>query len=523
MKHAITLFLMLTTLAGMASHQDQPAPICLSQPIHITADGHDFRGTENLLMVPENRNEPDSRMIALHFFHFPAKEASGLAPVAFLGAGPGEPYAVKHFYESYQGPRAKAWTWELEFVNQKRDLLLINQRGNPESPGLPIQDFVYRWQNGSLDKPLSMEGRNERRKEGFAEYLAAYAEQGIDARGYDILHFVDDIDAIRTHFGYEKLALFGNSFGSQWALAYIRRYPEQVDRAIFSGVEPLDHGYDDPQGVWQVLEQIETYARADTALAADLPDVSLTEAYKTVIQRLEEEPVKVHIVVEDEEFDEVLPLGPDDLRRAYLNPFAWGRVEAIESWPKYITELYQGDYRTLALRSRGRDSRSSSLVMSSLVDNSLGISAEREALLDQRPAQKWLGDINLRFKATRSVSPAPEVSDDFRQMPELDIPIILIQGDMDRSTPYANALELLESFPNGHLITVERGTHTAKRALILGDSTLAAQVYEFMNVDFEQQTMEDFRRQLPTSYTLPTFSFWPIKGESLFDKYMAED
>ncbi|MEO1449724.1 MAG: alpha/beta fold hydrolase [Bacteroidota bacterium] len=520
MKYTILLCLMWGWICHASDH---PKPICLSQPVHINEEGHDFRGTENLLMVPENRNDPNSRLIALHFFHFPAKEKSTLAPVAFLGAGPGEPYAVKHFYESYQGPRAKAWTWELNFVNQKRDLLLINQRGNPESPGLPIPEFAYRWQNGSLDEPLSIEGRNERRKEAFAKQLAAFAEQGVDARGYDILHFVDDIDAIRTYFGYEKMAFFGNSFGSQWGLAYIRRYPEHVDRAVFSGVEPLDHGYDDPQGVWQVLEQIDAYARKDSTLAADLPEVSLTEAYKTIIQRLEAEPVKVHIVVEDEACDHILPLGPDDLRKAYMNPFAWGRVEAIESWPKYITELYDGDYRTLALRSRGRDSRSGGLIMASLVDNSLGISAKREAKLNQREAQKWLGDINLRFKATRSVSPAAEVSDDFRRMPELDIPILLIHGDMDRSTPYTNALELMESFPNGHLITVERGTHTAKRALILGDSTLAAQVYEFMNVDFEQSTMEDFRTQLPDRFALPTFNFWPIKGETLFDKYMAED
>jgi len=84
-----------------------------------------------MIFVPENRLNPKSRDIGLTFLTFPAKVSSDLPPVVFLGAGPGEPYSADVFYE---GRRAEAWRWELEQVNKKRDVILINQRVNSEAP-----------------------------------------------------------------------------------------------------------------------------------------------------------------------------------------------------------------------------------------------------------------------------------------------------------------------------------------------------------------------------------------------------
>ena len=46
-------------------------------------------GRQGLLVVPENRAARESRPISIHFFHFPAREASTLPPVFFLPGGPG--------------------------------------------------------------------------------------------------------------------------------------------------------------------------------------------------------------------------------------------------------------------------------------------------------------------------------------------------------------------------------------------------------------------------------------------------
>jgi len=54
-------------------------------------------------------------------------------------------------------------------------------------------------------------------------------------------HLVEDIEGIRTHFGFETMMLVGGSWGSTLALAYAQTYPHRVSslvlRAVFLGTD----------------------------------------------------------------------------------------------------------------------------------------------------------------------------------------------------------------------------------------------------------------------------------------------
>ncbi len=511
--------LLLALYCSAFAQQFAPNPISetsvISQPVVIEDDDWRFEGTQNLIFVPENRLDPNSRKIALHFFRFPAREKSNLPPVAFLGAGPGEPYSVEVFFD---GERAEAWRYELNFVNQKRDVILINQRGNSEAPGLQISNFIYRWRNGgTLDRPLDQALRNKNRRESYERAIEDYEARGIDLKGYDILHFVDDIEAVRRHLKCPKIALIGNSFASQWAMGYIQRYPENVDRALFSGVEPLDHNYDDPDEIWKVLHKIERFAMADPKIAKDLPDIGLLEAFKAIVQRLEKQPQMVYLTGDGGKQDSIV-VGVDDLRFNLTFRRAGRYRGAVETWPKYITEMYNGDFRPLAKASQGRVYNSYARMINPLFNNSLGVSKEREAKINHGEARRWLGDINDHYTSTRDVCPAPKVADAFRQHAKHDIPILLIQGDMDMRTPYGKSEFLMNFLNKGHLITVKRGFHNAKRALIFDNRELVDRIYHFMNLDFQKESFEDFKVTLPDTYELPAFKFWPIQGPALAEE-----
>lgn len=222
-------------------------PVVLSQPFTVEDDDWSFTGTENLMVVPENRNNLESRMISINFIHLPALNQSDLAPVVYLGAGPGEPFNIESFYD---GKRAESWRFELERIIQNRDIILVNQRGNSNAPGIQISNFRYHWKNGTIEEPFSFKVQSENRKKGYEKAIAKYDSLGLDLRGYDIKHFVDDVHAVKSYLGFDKICLVGNSFGSQWGLAYIQQYPEHVERALFSVVEPLDNNYDDPSEMW---------------------------------------------------------------------------------------------------------------------------------------------------------------------------------------------------------------------------------------------------------------------------------
>jgi pimeloyl-ACP methyl ester carboxylesterase len=61
------------------------------------------------------------------------------------------------------------------------------------------------------------------------------------ARGaFTTLESVQDIEALRQAFGYEKLVLYGTSYGTKVALQYAERYPQHVEALVLDSVVPPD-------------------------------------------------------------------------------------------------------------------------------------------------------------------------------------------------------------------------------------------------------------------------------------------
>ena len=59
-----------------------------------------------------------------------------------------------------------------------------------------------------------------------------------DRRGpYSMARTVADLDAVRRHFGLDRMALLGHSWGAQLALRYALDHPDRVSRLVYvSGV-----------------------------------------------------------------------------------------------------------------------------------------------------------------------------------------------------------------------------------------------------------------------------------------------
>ncbi|MEL6823110.1 MAG: alpha/beta hydrolase, partial [Calditrichota bacterium] len=149
--------------------------------------------------------------------------------------------------------------------------------------------------------------------------------------------------------------------------------------------------------------------------------------------------------------------------------------------------------------------------------NSLGISDKRERVLNSEEAIKWLGDPNGYYKATREITPTPEVNDAFRFEEPIDIPVLMIQGDLDFSTPYENALHLQKFLKNGHLITVVDGTHSAVGEAILHNENEAMKMFEFMNADFTKTAPKAVFKTIPERIEMPALEFNYSDEMSLYE------
>src|ERR1700751_1290390 len=71
----------------------------------------------------------------------------------------------------------------------------------------------------------------DQRGTGASQKVAAGASQTMDTQ-------VADLEAVRAHFGIEKVALVGDSYGGFLVMAYAARHPEHVAKLVLSDSPP---------------------------------------------------------------------------------------------------------------------------------------------------------------------------------------------------------------------------------------------------------------------------------------------
>jgi pimeloyl-ACP methyl ester carboxylesterase len=104
-----------------------------------------------------------------------------------------------------------------------RDLLVFDQRGTGSSDPLACPAF----------ETFSLKSESQ----AFEECAT---QIGPARGGFTTEESVQDIEALRQAGGYEKLVLYGTSYGTKVALEYAERYPQNVEALVLDSVVPSD-------------------------------------------------------------------------------------------------------------------------------------------------------------------------------------------------------------------------------------------------------------------------------------------
>jgi len=91
-----------------------------------------------------------------------------------------------------------------------------------------------------------------------------------------MVEVVDDMEAVREAWGYEKIDLFGRSYGTRVAYIYGLRYPGSVHRSLMVGVNPPGHFVWEPGMVDAQLEYYAGLWKKDSAAVSRTPDLIKT-------------------------------------------------------------------------------------------------------------------------------------------------------------------------------------------------------------------------------------------------------
>ena len=179
-----------------------------------------YRADCGTLVVPENRADPRSRLIALPVTRILARSSHPLAPIFHLNGGPG--------ITNMTFPQANR-------LAAQHDVVMVGYRGVDGSSVLNCPEVTAALQNSAdyLAK-ASLSAYSK----AFASCAQRLERSGVDLAGYTLAEQADDIEAARVALGYQRIDLLSESAGTRLAMIYQWRYPNSVDRSVMVGVNP---------------------------------------------------------------------------------------------------------------------------------------------------------------------------------------------------------------------------------------------------------------------------------------------
>src|SRR6267154_1622166 len=215
-----------------------------------------------VLVVPENREQPEGREVRLKVAVLKAKRTVGAEPIIYLSGGPGDAPLVA----SSPGADALAegdWWNETAAIRRRRAVTEQQER-----------DILVRCRAG-LDK------------------------RKIDLSMYTTPALADDVADLASAMSLAKINIYGVSYGTRWGLEVMRRYPDLVRAAVLDGVYPpqVNGEQNEPEIVRQAFEQLYAECAADPLCRERHP--GLRSAIEGKIEAAEHTPVELTLQLED--------------------------------------------------------------------------------------------------------------------------------------------------------------------------------------------------------------------------------
>ncbi len=426
-----------------------------------------------VVTVPVNRTNPGGQTIDLEFFRFKrlSHASPDVPPIFVLRGGPGYP-GLGNAVES-----ASFYANSIQRYTQLSDLVIVGQRGFGTSGDMSC-DSVPR---SPLEQTNTYAKSQDRYLRTAQLCRDKYLGQGRDLSGYNIVEMADDVAEIAHTLGYNQIQLKGNSFGSFWAMAIMRRHGGLVARATLSALEGPDHTIDRPSAVKAVFSAIANDAAKSERYSKRIPEEGLISAYQAVIDRATQRPITTSFV--DEGSGETIDFSID---AAGLRQLVYGVTRrpvwryVMSDWPDDLLKIIEGDYRDAAIRLyRFRTGTDADSAAEEIIECSSGVSARRREKILNDPALSLIGTPTLFNEDICAVWGAAVIEMDRSESP-IDVPTVLIQGTWDISTPYADANTVRRMFTNHHFVKVEGGSHGAIHEAeeeISGFSTVLDQWY----------------------------------------------
>jgi len=387
--------------------------------------------------VYENRQTQKGRKIALNIMLLPATSDKPAAePFFVLAGGPGQ-----------SATEAFPPVGFVTKVRQQRDVVLVDQRGTGGSNLLQCELRERQDAQEIIGDGFSLEKLRECRTE---------LEKKADLTQYTTSIAADDLDEVRQEMGYEKINVFGGSYGTKAGLVYLRLHGDHVRTLTLEAVASPQYRIPVPfaKAIQSSVDRLMDRCAADAACQKDFPD--LRQEFQTLVDRLEKSPAQFE--VQHQAVTLSREMFVSKLRTLLYIP------QIASQFPFIVHSAYQGDWTpygsvVLALDKALKQVVARGASFAAICSEDIpGLS---DTTIRRETAGTYLGDSQVRRyqKYCQEWGRAGIAPKDFYAPVRSQVPTLLISGVLDPATPPEMAQQAAHDLVNSRLIAIKEGTH----------------------------------------------------------------
>jgi len=403
------------------------------EPCKYEANKVEYEAECGTLVVPENRSDPGSQLIALPVIRVRALSPDPSEPIFYFVGGPGS--SNLHFQH-------------LEGLVDEHDIVQVGYRGMDGSVTLECPEVTQAIKDAKPDF-LSQESLANI-GDAWTRCGMRLGFEGIDLDGYTMPETIEDNEAARVALGYERINLLGGSYGTRLEQIYMYMHPDSLHRVIQISVNPPGNM------VWEP-EYIDRLIKYDAELCAQNPECNartdnLAETMQNVIHNIPNRWL-------------FIPIDPGIVRAdAFALLFHRGSAAQVYD---VLLAAEAGDPSGLALLSLVGE-----LIFPSM--NTWGFAASIATSADLDPGRDYCTEMNPPNSMMGApISeyywcslqygkwPTALIAEEYRQVQPTNVETLLVSGNVDFSTPVWMATkELLPVLSNAEQVILSEFGHT---------------------------------------------------------------
>jgi pimeloyl-ACP methyl ester carboxylesterase len=247
---------------------------------------------------------------------------------------------------------------------------------------------------------------------------------------------MDDLDEVRAWLGYERINLYGGSYGTRAALVYVRQHGGHVRSIVLDGVAPTDMRIPlfAARDAERALDKLLADCEADTSCRSAQP--GLAARVRALLQRLTDHPARVDVMHPRTGIRETVTIEArvvaGILFGALYSPLTASLVPAL------IARAEQNDFQNLlalAYADEGSaDNLSVGMQLSVLCSEDATRVTEEDVGRQSAGTVFGLHLLRGQLKAC-AIWPRGDVAEAYFEPVTSDVPALVLSGDLDPVTP----------------------------------------------------------------------------------------